>query len=353
MKKNLSLLAITLMLFACSKKESPVPSDQGSGQESSFKALNLVVTTTYYGPDITYTTATAGGIITISGTVTVVERGVCFSTDPEPTIEDPKVASGSGPGTFTCPLTGLTPGTAYYIRAYATKKNGVTKYGDEMTFSTLVTPVYGRVTDYDGNEYVTITMGTQTWMLENLRTTHYRNGDPVQNITDKDAWKNLNTAEEKGAWCSFNNNEENIPTYGLLYNWYAVTDPRNLAPVGWHVSSREDWEILQAYLGGDNGNPAFIREIGRKLKEKGLEHWMSPNRATNISGFTALPGGWRTEYGSFASLQYSGRFWTSDMYGGLAFYRLMTNGSRNIDFPMTGSLDFYRTMGHSVRCVKD
>lgn len=354
MKKIISFIAITALLFACSKTESPITSDQELISESELKKGILTVTTTYYSPDITYTSATAGGTVSTSGGgKKVKERGVCYSTSPDPTIKDSKVSSGSGAGGFTCYLTGLTPSTVYYIRAYATKRSGTT-YGNEITFSTLITPVYGTVTDYDGNEYVTITMGTQTWMMENLKTTHYSNGDEIPHVTDATEWMNLKTADEKGAWCNFNNKAGKGETYGHLYNWYAASDSRNPAPAGWHVPTREDWEILQAYLGGDNSRPNWIPVIGRKLKETGIEHWKSPNLADNISGFTALPGGIRLESGGFEYLRKRGDLWCSELYMGYAYYRLLSNASINIEFPVMGpTLDLYKTMGHYVRCVKN
>ena len=354
MKRIISYIALMLISFACSKEESSVLSDQEMMSASELKAGTLTVTTTYYSPDITYTTATAGGSVSSSGGGNKVkERGVCYSTSPEPTIEDSKVPSGSGPGSFTSYLTGLSPSTTYYIRAYATKRSGTT-YGDEISFSTLITPVYGTVTDYDGNEYVTITLGTQTWMMENLKTTHYSNGDEIPHVPDATEWMNLNTADEKGAWCNYNNNPAKGETYGHLYNWYAASDPRNLAPEGWHVPTKADWEILQAYLGGDNSNPQWIPVIGSKLKEAGTDHWISPNVADNISGFTALPGGFRFESGDFVYPRKRGDLWSSDLYMGYAYYRLLSNASGTIEFPVMGpTLDQYKLMGHYVRCVQD
>ena len=350
MKKLIAFLTLAVITFVCSKTETTLMPDQ----DADLKAGILVVTTTYYAPDITYTSATAGGTVSSSGGgKKVIERGVCYSTSPDPTIEDDRVPSGSGPGSFTCSLTGLTPSTTYYIRAYATKNSGTT-YGDEITFSTLTTPTYGTVTDYDGNEYVTITIGNQTWMMENLKTTHYSNGDPIPQVTDDAEWANLKTADEKGAWCYFKNNPANGDTYGHLYNWYAASDTRNLAPDGWHVPTIADWETLQAYLGGDNSRPNWIPVIARKLKEAGTDHWRDPNVADNVSGFTALPGGYRFESGEFANIRKRGDLWSSELYMGYAYYRLLVNDSHVIQFPvMEPTLDKWKLMGHYVRCVKD
>jgi uncharacterized protein (TIGR02145 family) len=144
---------------------------------------------------------------------------------------------------------------------------------------------YGSLTDQDGNNYKTVTIGSQIWMAENLRTTKYRNGDEIPEITDSTAWINLST----GAYCNYQNtrNIDTIATFGRLYNWYTVNDSRNIAPEGWHVPNYDEWKILENNLGGDS-------IAGGKLKETGTIHWQSPNKfATNESGFTALPGGCR------------------------------------------------------------
>lgn len=354
MKKIISCIAIAVMLFACSKQESPVPSEQGSSLKAKKGGGDSgpSVTTSYHSPGITYTSATAGGEVSKSGGGNnATERGVCYSTSPDPTTGDSKVAAGSGSGSFTCSLTGLAPATTYYIKAYAILSTG-TYYGNQVTFSTLVPPVYGMVTDYDGNEYVTLTIGTQTWMMENLKAIHYSNGDPIQNVTSASEWSNLKSAEEKGAWCSYQNVDANIETYGRLYNWYAASDPRNIAPTGWHVPTKEDWDVLETYLGSPYYS-STIWEIGRKLKETGTDHWSDPNPADNISYFTALPGGQRGESGSFTYLNTLGRFWSSELFSGYAYFRSLDNTTENIVWLISGALDNYRTMGLSVRCVKD
>jgi uncharacterized protein (TIGR02145 family) len=355
MKKFISLIAVAAVLFACSKQESELPEDQGlaPGEIGEEKAT-LSVVTTYFSPDITYTSATAGGQVTVTGgTINIVDKGVCYSTSPAPTVSDPKVSAGAGTGTFTVSLTGLDSATTYYIRAYATKKNGVTKYGNELSFTTLIPPVYGTVTDIDGNVYQTITLGTQTWMLENLRVTRYRNGDSIVHAADPAVWRTLRSASDKGGWCHYNNDPGNEATYGKLYNWYAATDARNIAPVGWRVPTKADWEVLQYYLGA-NSNGSTIQIIGRKMKEAGLDHWDSPNPADNLSGFTALPGGQRTEAGSFMYINERARFLSTSTSGGHAFYRDLSYDSESITFFIaTPNSDKYRSLGLSVRCVME
>jgi uncharacterized protein (TIGR02145 family) len=201
-------------------------------------------------------------------------------------------------------------------------------------------PCGGTVTDYDGNFYRTVRIGDQCWMMDNLKVTHYRNGDPIPNVTDAGEWHSLGT----GASCDYNNDPANADIYGRLYNFYAVTDIRNIAPEGWHVATDEDWQTLVDFLGGEE-------VAGGKLKLPGTTYWLDPNTgATNESGCTALPGGYRSEYGSFTVMGNQARFWTSTM-----------NGSANFGWYYFLSYDslqsvrtwLYAQFGLSVRCVKD
>jgi uncharacterized protein (TIGR02145 family) len=135
------------------------------------------------------------------------------------------------------------------------------------------------VKDMDGNVYKTVKIGNQNWMAENLRTTKYRNGDPIPLITDAGAWSNLSSGAYQGPF--FADKLE----YGNFYNWFAVSDPRNIAPEGWHVATDADYTELATFLGG-NG------VAGGKLKETGTTHWEAPNTdATNETGFSALGAG--------------------------------------------------------------
>ena len=139
-------------------------------------------------------------------------------------------------------------------------------------------------------------------MAENLKTTKYRNSDPIPNVTVNTSWAGLTT----GAYCWYNNDASTYKVYGVLYNWNAVADSRNIAPVGWHVATDAEWTTLTTYLGG--GVVA-----GGKLKEAGTAHWSTPNNdATNSSGFAALPGGYRDFFdGTFGNVGYNGYWWSS------------------------------------------
>jgi uncharacterized protein (TIGR02145 family) len=190
-------------------------------------------------------------------------------------------------------------------------------------------------------------------MMENLKTTHYSNGDAIPNVTDNTEWLNLSAAEVKGAYCNYNNDEGNVATYGRLYNWYAASDSRNLAPSGWHVPNKADWDVLEIYLGRISWGSTVVG-IGRKLKETGTAHWVTPNPADNVSGYTALPAGWRLGTGSFVNMGTQARLWSSSMQSGYAYYRLLEFTHENIMWVITnGHPDHYRVWGCSVRCVKD
>ncbi len=212
-------------------------------------------------------------------------------------------------------------------------------YQQVLDFLRLGSP-NGTVTDIDGNVYKTVKIGSQWWMAENLKTTKYRNGNPIPNVTDNTQWGNLTT----GAYCNYNNDINYVNTYGRLYNWYAVSDSRNIAPVGWHVPTDAEWTTLTTYLGGES-------VAGGKLKESGTAHWSLVNAgATNETGFTALPGGYRDLNGICFNLIACGGFWWSsteyDTNNALSRYMA--------DYLGLVLRGYYgKTHGFSVRCVKD
>jgi len=155
-----------------------------------------------------------------------------------------------------------------------------TAYGTQVSFTTLMS---GQFSDIDGNVYNTITIGTQIWMKENLKTTKYNDGSSIPLVTDNTAWINLSTP----GYCWYNNDAATYKSaYGAMYNWYTVNTGK-ICPPNWHVPTDTQWETLITYLGGK-----II--AGGKMKETGTAHWTSPNiGATNETGFTALPGGYR------------------------------------------------------------
>jgi uncharacterized protein (TIGR02145 family) len=238
-----------------------------------------------------------------------------------------------------------------FILKFAVSASLVLLFGCEMEKEN---PKYGSVTDIDGNVYKTVTIGSQNWMAENLRVTKYNDGTPIQYITDDTEW--LDNA--LGAYCAYNNttDTDTIYKYGYLYNSYAVNTGK-LAPEGWHIPTDEEWEELTTYLGG-------IEVAGRKLKEGGTSHWNSPNTgATNESGFTALPGGYRWD--RFDDMGEIGLFYSATLtYGITSFYLMYHRGQTKEECMLTSyrcyTVDFLmpsygteRCLGISVRCIKD
>jgi uncharacterized protein (TIGR02145 family) len=205
------------------------------------------------------------------------------------------------------------------------------------------------VKDIDNNKYDIITIGTQTWMAENLKTTRYNDGTVIPLITDGTLWRTA-SSNTSPAYCWYNapNETTNLITYGALYNWYAINTStngnKNVCPTGWHVPTDGEWTTLRDALGGTG-------VAGGKMKEAGLAHWSSPNTgATNESGFAGLPGGYRLNFGgAFYNIGIDGRWWSSTEDGPTgARGRLLFNDDGGV----------YRYVGHegsgfSVRCLRD
>ncbi len=283
--------------------------------------------------DVTSISALSGGIVTRDGGADVTARGLCWSTSFNPTIADNITTDGNGAGTFESYITGLTGGTIYYMRAYATNIAG-TSYGNKIIF---ITPL----TDDDGNIYTTAQIGTQVWMTENLKTTRFNDNSKIPNITENTAWITLSTP----AYCWYKNSKITIDyKYGALYNWFAVNTGK-LCPTGWHVPEEDEWSILTDYLGGEY-------DAGGKLKEQGIIHWISPNLgASNIFGFTALPAGYRSGLtsGSFRAIGYIG-WWWANTESDLNWAR---NRTMAYDVSEIARGQGLKRNGYSVRCLKN
>lgn len=263
---------------------------------------------------ITATTAISGGTITSYGS-TVTAHGVCWNAKDIPTIADLKTTDEGTGSIFISNITGLKPGTTYRLRAY-TINSGGTAYGNIITFTT--TPPI--VSDFDGNVYHEITIGTQTWMKENLKVTHFKNGEAIPGLITLDAGYRS--------------------VYGQLYPGFAVVDSRNVAPSGWHVPTADEWKTLQDYISGNAG----------KLKEEGTSHWNTPNTgATNETGFTAMPGGFDQGGGVAAGIGDLGFWWTSTPANATDLWRrAMTNGDADLYLANND-----KSLGMSIRLIKD
>jgi uncharacterized protein (TIGR02145 family) len=328
--KGVSLLSIFLVfgLFSCTK----------SGTKNDPPVISAPVLTTTAASIVTQYSAWSGGNVTSDG-AGVTARGICWSTNPGPTTADSKTSDSTGTGNFNSILTGLNASTKYYFRSYGTNSKG-TSYGNELSFTTQ-DPSATSVTDIDGNVYDVVTIGTQTWMKENLKVTHYRNGDPIPTGLNNAAWGSASA----GAYTFYNNDAGNNLVYGKLYNWYAATDSRNIAPPGWHVPSVDERTFL--YLNTLGG----LDVAGGEMKEAGLTHWDSPNTgATNNSGFTGLPGGIRINTGEYFMMGSAGYWWTTTDYPGYDDAEFMGLFANAAD---ASQISDVKEMGISIRCVKD
>jgi uncharacterized protein (TIGR02145 family) len=204
------------------------------------------------------------------------------------------------------------------------------------------------ISDGDGNVYHAVSIGTQCWLTKNLSTTRFNDGTPIPNVTDNLAWGGLSSA----AYCWYNNDASNGTTYGAIYNWYTIdtnettkiasNGGKSICPVGWHVPSDAEWTTLANFLGGES-------VAGGKLKEEGISHWNSPNLgATNETGFISLPGGFRTT-STYFQIRVEGWFWSSTELGP------NSAGDWQMHYNLTSfrKLNFTKTWGNSIRCLKD
>jgi uncharacterized protein (TIGR02145 family) len=259
------------------------------------------------------------------------------------------VKSGAGEGSFSVTLTGLSPNTIYYVKAYASHIQGES-YGNEVVFATMFNLAeeiifnpdltYGSVTDIEGNVYKTVQIGSQTWMAENLKTTKFNNDSAIPNVTDNSDWIGLSSS----AYCWYNNDINNKNLIGALYNWFTVNTGL-LCPTGWHVPTDNEWSALTSYIGGEN-------IAGAEMKETGVTHWAEPNMgATNSSGFTALPGGQRHESdGTFIGASLYDVWWSSTEYNIYKSWYRSVATINTVVFRSSGSL---KQRGFSIRCIKD
>ena len=261
-------------------------------------------------------------------TVSGGEAPYLFEWSNGSTDED---VSGLGPGEYTVTVTDAN--------------------NCQKTFRRIIV-IFGEIQDIDGNVYSTVTIGDQEWMAENLKVTHYRNGEAIAHVTDDTEWSNLST----GAYCEYDNSSDNVATYGRLYNWYAVDDSRNIAPEGWHVPTDDELKQLEMALGMSQSEADDTGYRGTNEGSKlagGADLWsdgaLVNNAAFGTSGFSALPGGYRYSNGFFCSKGDSAYFWSStEYYSGYAWGRYLDYSSSGVY--RKGNYERY---GFSVRCVRD
>ncbi|MDP8201591.1 MAG: fibrobacter succinogenes major paralogous domain-containing protein, partial [Candidatus Tenebribacter burtonii] len=241
--------------------------------------------------------------------------------------------------------------TMYYWYVEATDPDENSTLGPLWSFTTS-TGGTGTVTDIDGNVYQTIMIGAQEWIMENLKVTHYRNGDAIPHITGNGVWISTNS----GAYCVYDDDPSNAETYGNLYNWYAVDDPRGIAPEGWHVPTDEEIMELEMYLGMSASQASSTGWRGTNEGSKlagNADLWndgaLEENSEFGSSGFSLLPGGNRTSLnGAFTNLSFYGNFWSSTEDNSNAWFRGLT-------YNYTTDYRYYisKRYGVPVRCVRD
>jgi uncharacterized protein (TIGR02145 family) len=307
------------------------------GNQQSFTTLaekNLKIPTlsTRFDSSEKTNEAISGGNIISDGGDEIYSKGILWTTNIKSDIALwTETNEGGNSKSFSSVLTNLTPNTTYYARAFATNSIG-TGYGNMISF-------IKRENKKEEFKYI---KGYQIWMDKNLDIDRFKNGDIIPMAKTAEEWQSA--AERKQpAWCYYNDDEAKGEIYGKLYNWYAVNDLRGVCPEGWHIASDNEWMLLTNYLGG-------IKKAGGKLKATKTNYWQAPNvGATNISGFSALPGGYRDFDGSFYLRGYQGFFWSHTKNNSeYAWGRTIFNNNAGVN-----RYYYEMSLGASIRCLRD
>ncbi|MBQ9508169.1 MAG: T9SS type A sorting domain-containing protein [Bacteroidales bacterium] len=340
------------------------------GEQQNFTtslSVSLPTVSTNTVSNITNITASCGGNVTSDGGATVTARGVCWSTSQNPTINDSHTTNGSGTGSFTSNLTGLTAGIPYYVRAYATNSAG-TIYGNVVSFTTnssygLACPGVATVTDIDNNTYNTVQIGNQCWMKENLRTTRYSNGSSI--VLES------STSTMTAYRYYPDNDSSNVATYGYLYNWKAVmgnsssssanpSGVQGVCPTGWHVPSNAEWTQFTDYVSSQNqyvcsdNNNYIAKALTSAIGWDSNSYTCSVGNnqtSNNTTGFSAFPAGnYGAYWGGPNSFNREACFSssTTNSYGNAAYVRVLSYDGASVQ--TDGS---YLHRGISVRCVRN
>ena len=318
----------------------------GYGKPVPFRTgWNQISLTTWQISSITHNSAVSGGNIMADIGMQITSRGVCWSTHTEPTINDNKTTDGTGIGFFASNLSGLNPGTAYFIRSYTSTKDG-TIYGNELSFKTYS----GAVTDIDNNLYYTELIGNQEWMTDNLKVTRYRNGDLIG--TTLPATKDIRSETDPKYQWACEGDDRIVPAFGRLFTWYTATDSRKICPDGWHMPGNEEWSLLIEYLGGESVAGGKMKDTENYFPQtypvRGS--WLFPNiDATNESRFKAYGSGFRDPAGPFRERYYRGTWWSSNDSSAIKAFTRYCNYSSGYAFKTTSN----KSTGYSVRCIRD
>lgn len=310
------------------------PAGTAYGSSQSFKTLGeKPYASVAEATGITANSAILNGTATGNYLTTTVtfEYGLTTSYGKSATATQSPV-TGNSPVQLSAVITELNAGATYHFKVKAVNSLG-TVSSEDMVFETPFM-------DRDGNQYHTVTIGTQVWMQENLRTTRFNDGTIIKNYPIPAEWAMITVP----SYVWYDNNQDNKDAYGALYNFYTIKTGK-LCPAGWHVPSREEWTAMTGFLGG-------VTVAGGKMKETGTLHWNAPNTdATNESKFTALPGGYRSSSnGSFFSIRDNASWWTSSLNTPSTAYMTAITLYNTTDVQIvSGNLRY----GASVRCLKD
>jgi len=325
---------------------------------------NLAIVTTSAATNVSTYSATCGGNVISDEGYTVVNKGLCWSTNPNPVASDDNISVGNGLGEFTCEISGLSDNTTYYVRAFAVNSAGIA-YGNEVSFTTLSAdtgqhcPGTPTVTDYDGNTYETVLIGQQCWMRQNLRTTHYSDGTSIPLGSEP-------SYDVPYRYCP-GNNVNNVDTYGYLYNWTAVmrnasssdslpSGVQGVCPTGWHVPGNSEWTQLtdyvssqSQYLCDDNSSniaKALASTTGWNVSHYSCTVGFNPG-FNNATGFSAVPAGSFSD--SFYGFGNNASYWSTTKSNDTNAYKF---GLSNCfaDVTQSGGPLY---AGISVRCLRD
>ena len=314
------------------------------------------------------------GTVLADGNAPVMQRGFCYDTLPSPTLENGVVlADGSGLGEFTATLTGLPVGKLYFIRAFATNAKG-TAYGNQIHFHAGSCDTK-TLTDYDGNVYNTVAIGTQCWMKENLKTTHYSDGWPIE-------WRNEERSYTEAYYYYPNRDILNVAEYGLLYNWKAVmrnslesdsipSGVQGICPIGWHVPSDAEWTAMtdyvanyhQEYLCNGSNAKVFADSIGWRTSSNNCTPG-NDSYTNNSTGFSARPAGYFGDWAYAGDIGYGfgtrAQFWGTSSggwweCGGKKAARCINYDGDGMYSPQvnSGCHGMDASLGLSVRCLRD